>query len=145
MATAKIYGPVIGQLLSGAVNWQGGTVKAMLLASTYTPNQDTHEFLDDIDTHQVAGAGYTAGGITVTGKTSSYAPVANIHSISCNDLVLSAATLTFRYMVFYVSTGSAATSPLVCYIDFAAGQSIAAQNVTFVVPVTGLAQFTVAA
>lgn len=146
MAVAKMYGKAIGKMASGSINWTGATVKAALLTSTYTPNQDTHEFVSDLvlASNQATGTGYTAGGVTLTGKTSTYDAGTNTHSLGCATISLTGATVTFRYVVFYVDTGSPTTSPLLGWVDYVTNQAPVAQNVNFVVPAGGLFQFTVA-
>lgn len=49
-------------------NAESGTAavfKLMLLGSSFTPSK-THQFISDVVAHEVTGAGYTAGGKTVT-------------------------------------------------------------------------------
>ena len=48
------------------------TIKCMLLGAGYTPNYDTHDFLDDVVASEVTGTGYTAGGATLASVTSTY-------------------------------------------------------------------------
>jgi len=37
-------------------------VYCMVVTSSYSPNQNTHDFRDDLGANEVSGAGYTAGG-----------------------------------------------------------------------------------
>lgn len=46
---------------NGSVNLSSLNVYCMLVTATYTPNQNTHDFRDDI-TNEVSGTNYTAGG-----------------------------------------------------------------------------------
>lgn len=50
---------------SGVVNLTSLTVKCMLVTSGYTPNQNTHDFRDDLGATEVSGSNYTAGGKTL--------------------------------------------------------------------------------
>lgn len=50
---------------TGAVDLSALTVKAMVVTGTYTPNQNTHDFRDDLGATEVSGTGYTAGGNTM--------------------------------------------------------------------------------
>jgi hypothetical protein len=54
--------------MDGSVDLDTDTIKVMLVTSSYTPNQDTHDFKDDV-TNEVAGAGYAAGGATLANET----------------------------------------------------------------------------
>jgi hypothetical protein len=47
---------------NGAVNLSSVTVKCMIVTGTYTPNQNTHDFRDDLGANEVSGSNYTAGG-----------------------------------------------------------------------------------
>lgn len=56
-------------LEKGDINFLADTIKYALLTSAYTPNYETDEFFSVIDADEVVGAGYTAGGVTLAGKT----------------------------------------------------------------------------
>lgn len=104
------------------------TIKCMLVKSTYTPNRDTHQYVSDLGSNESSGTGYTAGGVTLT--TVSATVSASTHSIlfSADDPTWASTTIAdARYAVFYVDTGSAATSPLISYIDFGITQSTSSQ------------------
>lgn len=95
-----------------------GTPKLMLADAAYTPNQDTHDFVNDV-TNEAAGTGYTAGGLTLAGVTVSLDAATNTVTITCTDI--SGISVSCRWGVFYVSTGTAGTSPVIAYIDFSQG------------------------
>lgn len=46
---------------NGAINLESLDVYCALVTGSYTPNQNTHDFFDDI-TNEATGTGYTAGG-----------------------------------------------------------------------------------
>lgn len=50
---------------NGAVNLESLAVKAMAVTGTYTPDQNLHDFRDDLGANEVAGSNYTAGGNTL--------------------------------------------------------------------------------
>jgi hypothetical protein len=52
----------IDDLARNNIDFDTDTFKAMLVTSSYTPNKDTHDKRDDV-TNEVAGTGYTAGGV----------------------------------------------------------------------------------
>lgn len=80
MDQVYIYGKTFANLLGGetsgeahAVDYLSNTIKAALLDSGHTPDRDTHEFFGDVDADEVpATGGYTAGGVTLSGKTITY-------------------------------------------------------------------------
>lgn len=143
MATSKVYGLALQSLVSGQINFTGSTVKAILLTSSYSPNQDTHRFKSDLSGEAV-GTGYTAGGVTVTSKTATYASGTNTLTLGCADVVWAAATVSARYIAFYVDTGTASTSPLISYVDFVSDVTSTGGAWTYPVPTAGIAQLTAA-
>lgn len=142
--TSKMYGPALQSLVAGEINFAGSTVKAMLCTSTYTPNQDTHRYKSSV-TNETTGTGYTAGGVTLASKVVSYDSASNTLSLDANDPTWPGATFSFRYLVFYVDTGTASTSPLLSYVDFETTQSVTAATFTYTIPTAGLLTITAAA
>jgi len=144
MSTANLYGSVLTQIVTGAIDMETDTLKISLHASGYTPNQDAHDFYNDV-TNEVSGAGYTAGGETLTGVSLAYDGPTNTLTIDCDDPSWTGATLSgIRYAVVYKDTGTSSTSPLICWMDFITDQSVAGSTFTIVLPGTGLIQATVA-
>lgn len=121
-ATAKVYGNFPMHLFKGDVDTDTATFKVMLCTSTYTPNQDTHEFKSSV-TNEITGTGYTAGGATLGSLALTYDSATNTIKFDAADTVWAGASFTARYAVIYVSTGTDATSVLVMYVDFGADQS----------------------
>jgi len=117
--TAFLYGSVFAKLANKEIDLDTDTVKVALCTSAYTPAQDTHDYFNDI-TNEVTGTGYTAGGATLASKTVTYTAGTNTFTFDAADTSWASSTITARYAVVYVSTGTAATSPLICYIDFGA-------------------------
>lgn len=126
MATTKTYGSLISKAFNKEVDWDTDTVKVALVSSAYTPNQDTHDYWDDVSANEVTGTGYTAGGATLASKTVGYTGGTNVTKFDAADTSWTTSTITARYAVIYVSTGSAATSALIGYVDFGTDQSSSA-------------------
>lgn len=144
MTIGKAYGSVLTQVWTGGINWSSDTIKCTLHDSSYVPNQDTHDFYNDVSS-EVSGTGYTAGGLTITGKTLTYDAPTNSLIIDCADPVWPSATLTgVRYAVFRKDTGTASTSPLIGYLDFESDQAVSGANLTIIIPATGLLRAVVA-
>jgi hypothetical protein len=138
MATGVAYEKLSKALWSAGINFTSDTIKCALVNSSYTPSSTTHEFWSDVSTNEVTGTGYTAGGVTLSGKAV-IDNNDNLVVIDCDDPLWSTATITgIRYAVFYKDTGSAATSPLISYIDFITDQSVTANNLSIAIPVTGI-------
>ena len=51
---------------TAAQTMEAETHKEALVTDTHTPDFDLDDFFDDVD-NEVTGAGYTTGGVTVTG------------------------------------------------------------------------------
>jgi hypothetical protein len=120
----KWYGLAPKALLSGQVNFLSDTIKGMLTTVTYVPDQDTHDYQDDV-TNEVSGTGYTAGGMALANKTVTYTAGTNVGKIDADDLVWSNSTIVnARVLVIYDATpGSDATRPLLFYSVFDANVS----------------------
>lgn len=97
-----------------------GTPKLFLADAAYTPNQDTHDFVNDL-TNEAAGTGYTGsvGGLTLVSPAVALDASTNTVKITANDIT--GISVACRWGVFNVWTGSAATSPVLAYTDFSQG------------------------
>lgn len=93
------------------------TIKVALTTSSYTPNQDTHDFFDDI-TNEVSATGYTTGGAALTTRTITQDDTNNGVKFDGDDVSWTSSDITARYAVIYKSTGTASTSALIALIDF---------------------------
>lgn len=113
---------VLNQFGSAPINWTGDTLKVALCTSSFTPDQDTMDFFDDV-TNEVSGTGYTAGGATLTSAAKSYTAGTNVVALDADDVSWTTATITARYAVIYKDTGTPSTSPLIGYVDFGADVS----------------------
>ena len=98
--------------LGGTISWSGDTIKAVLVAtSLYTVDLATHQFLSD-----VAGGARIATSGALTTKTVT-AGVAD-----ADDAAFTAvAGVAVAALVLYKDTGSAASSPLIAYLDTVTG------------------------
>lgn len=112
------------------INLKTDTIKLALLTSSYTPDQDAHDFFDDCSANEVGASGtYSAGGATLT-VTTSQDNTDNEGVFDATDVSFTSATITARYAVIYKSTGASNTSPLICLIDFGSNQSSTAGTFT---------------
>jgi len=122
-----IYNSAIDDMARGAIDFDTDTFKAMLVTSTYAPDRDAHDWLNDV-TNEVTGTGYSTGGVTCA---------CTVTKDTANDRVTLAfaavswptSTITARGLVIYKSTGTASADPLVAYIDF--GLNASTSNGTF--------------
>ena len=143
---SKLYGQFLSQALNKEIDWDTDTIKVALLTNAYTPDQDAHNYLDDVITHEVTGAtGYTAGGNTLANKTNTYNSSTNVIVLDADDTTWSSSTITARYAVVYnASPSTNATRPLIGYVDFGSDQSSSNGNFTITWDATGIVRITVA-
>jgi hypothetical protein len=130
-----IYNSAIDDMARGAIDFDTNTFKAMLVASTYSPNKDTHDFRDDV-TNEVTGTGYTAGGatstVTVTKDTANDRVTIQFGAVSW-----ATSTITARGCVYYKARGGAASvDEIVAYVDF--GSDVSSSAGTFSVSASTL-------
>lgn len=127
--SAKWYGLGLKALANKEVDWDSDTIKVMLCTAAYTPNQDTHAYKSDV-TNEVTGTGYVAGGATLATTPISYNAGNNTVVLDGADTSWPNSTIEARYAVVYDDTPStAATKPLLGYVDF--GQDISTTAGTF--------------
>jgi hypothetical protein len=95
-----------------------GTLKTMILDAGYTYASGTDQFIDAVSANEIAGAGYTAGGIApggvTTGVDGSGIPYYTADPVD-------GLALTGCYLVDYVDTGTPSTSPILTITDLSGG------------------------
>ena len=114
-------------LLNGSIDLLLDTIKVALVGALYTADKDAHAFFDDV-TNEVSGTGYTAGG-KVIGNLSVAQDNANDRAaLHADDLTWALATFTARAAVIYKTTGNAATSPLIAFMDFGEDKIVSGED-----------------
>jgi len=109
------YSALLGQwngLTNGVFDLDTDTIKVAAATNTYTVNQDTNDFFDDV-TNEVTGTNYTAGGATLASVTLTRSTTTV--TFDAADVVWTqsgAGFTTGRKFVIYRSTGTASTSRL---------------------------------
>lgn len=115
--TAKLYNAAFTALANKEIDWGSDTIRVILLASTYTPNQSGHDYLDDVIAHEITATGYTPGGATLANKTETYA--GQVKRFDADDVIWPEASITARFLVLVdFSPATNATRPLIAYTDF---------------------------
>lgn len=127
--TAKMYGQTLLKALNKEIDFSADTIKVMLTTSLYVPDQDAHDYKNDV-TNEVTGTGYTAGGVALTTKTETYDAATNKIKLDADNVSWANSTITARYAVIYDDTPATdAAKPLLGYVDF--GQDESSSNGTF--------------
>lgn len=132
------------KFLDGDIDLLIDTIKVMVLNSTHVDNRDTQEFIDDVSTNEVSSAGYTAGGETLTTKSTTTDLGTNSCLFDADDINLTGITfVNARYHAIYMDTGTPATSPIIAIIDIGQNENpVAAQyNIIWDASPLGILQF----
>ena len=114
MANA-LYSKGKEKILSAAVDFVTDTIKVMLVKNTYPQNLASDEFLSSVEAYRLN-----------TDQTLAAKSVAS-GAFDAGDATFAAVTAgdTSEGVVIYKDTGSAATSPLIAYIDVITGFPLA--------------------
>ena len=116
---SKLYGNVLKAAFNKEIDFDSDTIKVALVSSSYTPNQDTHDYWDDVVANEVTGTGYTAGGATLASKSVTYDGATNTLTFDAADVTWSSSTITARYAVVYDDSGATnGQKALLGYYDF---------------------------
>ena len=116
--TAKLYAGFFLASFNKEIDVNSDALKAMLTTGGYTPDQDAHDYKNDV-TNEVTGTGYTAGGATLANVTVTYTSATNKVKIDADDASWPSSSITLPAngsAVVYDSTPATdATRPLICY------------------------------
>lgn len=141
--TAFFYGNAFVSAFNKELDFNTDTIKCALCTSLYTPNQDTHQYFSSI-TNEVTGTGYTAGGAAIATPTITYTGATNVLMLDGADVSWANSTITARYAIVYDDTpATAATKPLIAYVDFGADVSSTAGTFSITWSASGIATVTV--
>lgn len=120
------------------INFKTDTIKLVLLKDTYTPDQDAHDFYDDISAYECAASGsYSLGGVTLT-ITTSQDNTNNRGVCDAADFNITTFTGTVRYFALIKDTGTPGTSRLVTLYDPGANIGVYAGTLAVTINASGL-------
>jgi hypothetical protein len=126
--TAKVYGLLFSSMANKEVDLNSDTIKCSLHTSSYTPNQDTHQYWDVNVTNEVSGTGYTAGGAIISSPTFALDGASNTWKFDGNDVSWPSNSTTSRTAVIYDSS-PASNKPTIAYVDF--GEDLVPLSITW--------------
>ena len=133
--TWKWYGNGLLNVMKGAIDLDTDTFKLMLTTSTYTPDQDAHDFRNDVTNEVGASGTYAAGGATLAGVSVTYDTATNEARVAWTSPSFTGATITARTAVIYKSRGGASTADeLVAYCTEATDVTSTAGTFTVTLP-----------
>lgn len=131
MALVTKYNSLPSKLLNKEIDWGTDTIRVMLVDADYVFDA-AHDYDADIDAiagAEVTGTGYTAGGAALTTKAETL--VGTTTHFTADNVAWAASTISATGAIVYVDTGVAATSALLCYIDFEG--TVASNNGAFTI------------
>jgi hypothetical protein len=142
--TNKWFGSATLNAYNKEVDFLADNIPVKLHTNAVPPDQDVHNYQDDITGELSTANGYTVGGQNMASKQNTYTGGTNVIAFICADVVWTATgTLTARKAVVSDSTpGTAATNPLLTYHDSDADISATDAAWTFDVPAAGFATIT---
>ena len=156
MSTLQLYGKFAANALGGEASGDVGmmdylsdAIKCTLHTVTYSPNIDTDEAFASATNELSTANGYTAGGITIAGKTVVYTAAGNITTFDMDDTTVtwtaSGGSLVFQYAVFHDDTVTVGppVKPLIGYIDCGAQTITTGNTFTIATGANGLFTATV--
>lgn len=125
--TWKVYVNAYKAAFNKEISIASDDIKLMICTSSYTPNQATHDYKNDV-TNEVTGTGYTAGGVSLTSKTANTSSL--VFTIDAADINIASSTITGgRVLVIYDNTPATdATKPLIAYCVLSGDESSVAGN-----------------
>lgn len=146
--TVKWYSSGFLAVFNKTLDIDTDVLKALLIKPAYTPNQATHDFLNDVTANECSTVGTGYARQTLGAPVQSQA--ANVWQTDFNDIAFGTLTLTGaglgpRYAAIYDETSGAtdATRPLLFYCDFGAEQNPNGQTFTIQWPTGGPLKITV--
>lgn len=119
-----------------------GTLKMAIVTGSYTPDQNAHDFWNDVSANEVSGTGYTAGGNALATPTWTMSG-AGLGTFDASDPATwsqnGAGFSNGRRAIIYYDTGTASTSTLVAYSDnFGADTGNVAGDLTITLNASGI-------
>lgn len=124
--TAAWYGLGLLACLRNDVDLEADRIMASLHTTSYTPDLDTHDFFNDATNELPTANGYTAGGVTLSGKVLSYDAASDEARWDFDDPSWTfTGSTTFRYMVLRKARGGASTADeLIAVVSWDSSQTV---------------------
>ena len=142
--TAFWFGKAFLAAFNKEIDLPTDAINALLSTSTTAPDQDVWDYYDDVTNEVAAGGGYTTGGELITTDSSTYTGGTNIWNYDGDDVTWATSTITARYAIVYDTTpGTAATDPLMSYVNFGTDQSSSGGDFKIVWNAAGIVRVTV--
>jgi hypothetical protein len=133
--TAIPYGGLTVAMVSGVFDYMGADIGCALTTNLYTPVRDSHNYLDDI-TAELTDVSYARE--LLMGKAQTYSSGTHTLTLQANDVVFPNLVSTdIRFVIFYQTGLSDATSPLIGYWDLGANYNANVNNFEVILDAAG--------
>lgn len=144
--TALIYSLMLSAAFNAEIDWVADTIFCALVLTAYTPDQDVHDYWDDVVANEHAATGnYATNGDALTNPTITYTGGTNKWKLDADDAQWLNSTITAYYAVVVDRTPATdATRPIISYVDFGANQSTSNGTFDITWHADGIVEITVA-
>ena len=122
------------EALTGVAAAPTGTLKLAFMATTYTPNEETHQYWSDVSSSIASGTTTQ----TVSGTAVNIDTTNNRVEIDCDNVTETPVTTTTDKVVLFMDTGTPGTSPLILCTDIDSTLSPVNDDLTLTVNAEGL-------
>jgi hypothetical protein len=141
--TFKFFGKSLISVYNGEIDFNSHVIKVMHTSATYTPDQDVHDYKDDV-TNEVTGTNVVAGGFTADNCTMTYTGATNVFKLDHDDESIATATASgIATSVWYDSSPATdATRPLLGFVTWDVALSPSAGTLAVNLDAAGLATIT---
>ena len=144
--TALIYPLVFSAAFNKEIDIVADTIYCALVLTAYTPNQDTHDYWNDVVANEHAASGnYATNGDLLTNPSATYTAGTNKWKFDADDAQWLNSTITAYYGVIYDRTPATdATRPLICLIDFGEDKTTSSGTFDITFHADGIFEITIA-
>ncbi len=119
------------------IDWNDGQVQVMLLTNANAPDQDSDDYISDLDGDEVSGTGYTADGQALASYTQ--ATSTNVCTFDAANTTWGTSTITAQFAVVFYNTGTNTNSPVMCWVDFGQDEESSSGDFTIAWNASGIA------
>ena len=103
--------------LDGDIDLAVDTIKVALVTG-YTPDIDAHDMWNDVSANEESGTGYSTGGETLANSEVTVIGASDLAMWDGDNVTWTGLDVgTPSHAIIYKSTGDAATSPLIAYME----------------------------
>ncbi len=103
---------MLTDIAEGSIDLENDVIRVALMTDSYSPNKDTNTF---VNTNEISGTGYTAGGALLVSSTITQDDTNNRSVWDAGDVEWTASTFVARYAIVYDTTVS---DTILLVIDF---------------------------